>query len=154
MTSLLTLIIAIAALLGPRDRGPADEVEATLVGIARAVDADDLPPLTGSKEGDAALMTTFAFHESRFRLWDPKRPGRCISGDGGRSYGPLQIQGLAEEIACAPAEAAARWLEIARASIGRCGDLTALVSGHCGGAPKLARWRVREAATLRRRIGR
>lgn len=152
MSALLAFIIALAAVRGPRDRGPADEVDATLQGIAVAVDADDRPPITGSKRGDAALMTVFSFHESRWRLWDPKRPGRCISGDGGKSLGPLQVQGLAEEVACAPAEAAARWLEIARSSIDRCGDLTALVSGHCGGAPKLARWRVTEADRLGRRI--
>lgn len=146
MTSLLTLIIAIAALLGPRDRGPADEVRATFVGIATAVDADTEPPLTGSKEGDAALMTSWAHAESRWRI--------CPEGDGGKALGAFQEQHTPRSLACAPAEAARIWLTMARQSIARCGDLTAVVSGVCGRGRRIVRRRAAVAERARREVER
>ena len=151
---LLAFAIAFANLLGPVDRGPADEVRATLDGIVQAVEADPRPPITGTREGDVALLADWSFHEARWRLWDPKRPGRCISGDGGKSLGPLQVQGIVEEVACAPATEAAVWLARAHDAIATCGDLTPIASGHCGGARRLVRFRVGQAARIRGRVGR
>ena len=146
MTALLSLLLAIAAILGPRDRGPADEVQATLEGIATAVDADDQPAITGSKEGDAALMASWSWAESRWRV--------CPTGDGGRALGAFQEQHTPKALACAPADAARIWLLMARQSIARCGDLTAVVSGVCGRGARIVRTRAAVAERARRAVER
>jgi len=143
MTALLTLLLAASLALAPHDRGPADEVQAVLAGIATAVDADTGEPLTGTREGDALLLLVWSHHESRWRV--------CPGGDGGKAWGPLQLQHTPRALVCAPAEAARIWLAMARAAVATCGDLTPIASGVCGRARGLVVRRMREAEGLQRR---
>lgn len=144
--TLIELVTAAALALAPVDRAPAPDVDAALAGIAAAVDSDELPPLTGTREGDAVLVTAWAWHESRWRL--------CAPGDGGKAWGILQLQGTPMALACAPATAAGIWLSMAHAAIERCGDLSVLASGVCGRARGLVRRRIAQADALRRRVAR
>ena len=116
--------------------------------MAEAVESDVENPITDSKENDLALGMTFAFHESAFRSLEN---GRCIAGDGGKALGPWQLQHVSPGIACIPATAARRWLEMAHESFKRCGSLpvdqrlAALASGNCAHGTMVSADRMRDA---------
>jgi hypothetical protein len=142
---LRTIVIAVWTAIHPlAPRAPDAPVIAD--GIAVAVAGDELPPLTGTREGDAALLGLYAYRESSLRA--------CASGDGGRSLGPWQLQRLPPALACAPADAARVWLHVARASFDLCGELpvaerlAALASGSCSRGRRLVRWRWEQAGAL------
>jgi hypothetical protein len=142
---LRTIVFAVWTAIHPlAPRAPDAPVIAD--GIAVAVAEDELPALTGSREGDAALLGVYAYRESSLRA--------CASGDGGKSLGPWQLQRLPPSVACAPADAARVWLHVARASIERCAELplperlAALASGSCARGRRLVRWRWEQAGAL------
>ena len=70
------------------------DASAIALGIALAVEeegkgGEDL--LTGTKQGDAVLLSVYAAYESGMRI--------CSSGDGGKSLGTFQLQGVSRAIA-------------------------------------------------------
>ena len=91
--------------------------------------------------GWAARMVVYALHESGVQL----SPG--ISGDGGKSKGPFQLQAIDEPVACDPLKAARIWLQFAERSEAHCillpeaERMAELVSGSCGKGRRLARRR-------------
>jgi len=93
----------------------------------------------------AARMAVYAVHESALSA-------ECAVGDGKRSFGPWQLQGVARSVACDPAAAAPIWLERARHSLEDCSALpphdrlAELTSGSCTRGRQLAR--LREALVL------
>jgi hypothetical protein len=120
---------------------PANDVLADA--ITAAVDADTEEPLTGTRQGDALLMTIWSYHESRWR--------ECDVGDKGKARGPFQLQGYPIGIACAAADAARIWLHLAHLSVTACKSLepdarlAQLASGTCGRGRVLSRSRMRAA---------
>ena len=116
-----------------------DAIESALLDDARANE-----PLTGSVEGDAALMVEYAYQESAFRA-------RTV-GDGGKSLGAWQLQRVTPAVGFDPMQAARIWL--ARAHASWCRDnppgteLAALASGSCERGRKLVKWRWENAARL------
>jgi len=125
---------------GGYDKSP--EVGPVASAIAAAADGS----LTGDVSLDEALMVVYAAYESALRP--------CAVGDGGKSLGVWQLQGVARAIACDPQRAAAHWFAAARASSALCGALpeeerlAALASGDCQHARRL----VRERYALARRL--
>jgi hypothetical protein len=127
--------------------------------IASAVLDDDEGRLTGDIIGDAVLMTRYAFDESKWNWhWDGRQMVKidCVEGDGGRSFGPWQLQ-TRREIGCSLGRAAAMWLHFAHGSQRRCvalpfdERLAELASGTCARGRRLTRWRAamaREALAL------
>lgn len=117
--------------------------------MAQAVAADGEEPITGSKEGDLALGLRFAWDESNLRMVDSR--GECLTGDGGKALGPLQLQHTPAALACAPAPAAKIWLAMAHGSARRCSTLeegarlAALASGNCDHGREVSRRRMRAA---------
>jgi hypothetical protein len=85
----------------------------------------------------AARMVVYAIHESGLSA--------CASGDGGKSLGTWQLQGVSTETACDPQKAAPVWLAMARRSMADCSALppaerlAELVSGSCERGRRLAR---------------
>jgi hypothetical protein len=139
-------------LLGRSERLPPSEPIADA--IVAAVDLDEGPRLTGSTEGDAVLMATYAFHESRWGWhWDGAKLVQleCVVGDGGNSFGPWQIQ-THREIGCAVDDAARLWLHMAHRAKSRCGTLAEVVSGSCYRGRKLVAWRDAQAMTLLKQL--
>lgn len=114
--------------------------------ITRAVQQDEQPPLLGSYRAEAALMLTYAYFESRFKI--------CAVGDHGRSLGLFQMQRLNKEIACDPSQAARIWLIRAHEAYEQCrgnleeARLASLASGNCQHARVLTTHRVRVASAL------
>ena len=106
--------------------------------IAQAVNEEQDAPITDSYEHDAALMVVYAIYESGLRT--------CVKGDGGKSIGTFQIQGL-DSIACNPILAARAWIRIAKDAQAMCSDnsietnLAALASGFCDRGLKLVQHR-------------
>jgi hypothetical protein len=129
--------------LAPR----APDASAIADGIALAVATDVFEPLTGTREGDAALTALYAYRESSLQACGK-------SGDGGRSWGAWQLQRVARATACDPVAAAPIWLSRARASVQACATLpleerlAALASGSCSRGRALVAWRWRQASAL------
>lgn len=94
----------------------------------------------------AARMAVYAIHESGLSV-------ECLAGDGKKSLGTWQLQGVPEAVACDPAKAAPVWLGRARQSIADCSALPAsermaeLASGSCDRGRMIAR--LRESFVLR-----
>lgn len=92
------------------------------------------------------LGVVYAAYESANR--------RCVSGDGGKSWGAWQVQGLARDKACTPMNEFPVWLAKAKASLDYCADLpederlAALASGNC----EHGRVKVRTRMPLVRRL--
>lgn len=118
-------------------------------GIAMAVATDELPPITGTREGDAALEAVYAYRESGNKAC----PTTWVNPvDWGKSWGTWQLQKLARPLACNPVYAAAEWLRRAHASAESCSRLPVnerlaeLASGSCNYGRRLVRWRAETAA--------
>lgn len=138
---LTALILSAMQILGKSERvAPNDQLAAA---ISDAVDADTEEPLTGSRAGDAMLMTIWSWHEARYK--------GCVSGDKGKSWGNFQLGGYPIAIACADADAARIWLRMAHTSARSCRALDAdarlaeLASGSCSRGRALSRRRMRAA---------
>jgi len=108
--------------------------------IAEAI-ADHATALEGlSLRETEALLVVYAARESANTL--------CVKGDGGRSLGTFQLQGVSEGVACDPAQAVTAWLGRASASIALCASnapeerLAALASGSCDHGRLVARARM------------
>ena len=71
----------------------------------------------------AALGVVYAAFESNNR--------RCAEGDGGKSWGAWQQQGLSRDTACTPMRAFPMWLAMVKQSESACGDLALVASGSC-----------------------
>lgn len=109
--------------------------------IVEAANADPVPL------DAAALLTSISYHESGFCPDAISAPGDVWS------WGPWQIA----DIWLPPLPISLTWqakkaLEIARDSQRSCGDITKFVSGHCGGAPLVAK--LRETLAYRLLLGR
>lgn len=87
----------------------------------------------------AAVETVYAVRESGLR--------KCAEGDGGKSLGAWQLQGVDRTIACDPRRAAPVWRGMAEDSIERCQAnppgtaLAGLVSGSCERGRSIAKSR-------------
>lgn len=108
--------------------------------VARAIAA------TAPDREWAARMAVYTIHESGLA-------SECIAGDGNKSHGPWQLQGVPEAVACDPAKAAPIWLAMAQKSMSDCSALppsermAELASGTCGHGHMVAR--LRESFVLR-----
>lgn len=114
--------------------------------IAAAVAKTADGSLLGSVRADAGLMVTFAAYESGMR--------KFVSGDGGSSRGPWQIQRISWKDANTPETAARAWLAAAQISQKICEKnppeerLAALASGSCDRGRMLVRRRVEVARRI------
>jgi len=108
--------------------------------VARAIAA------TAPDREWAARMAVYTIHESSLHT-------ECVAGDGGKSHGAFQLQGVPDAVACDPAKAAPVWLARARKSAEDCAALppsermAELTSGSCARGRMLAR--LRESFVLR-----
>jgi hypothetical protein len=98
----------------------------------------------------AAEAVVFAAYESG--------NDRCTVGDGGRSYGAWQVQGLSKDVACDPAREFPLWLSAVKRSESLCVDnpeserLAALASGSCDRGRRKVRGRENFAIELARKV--
>jgi hypothetical protein len=135
------LVMSAMMFIGRTERVPQNTTLADA--ISAAVMEDPEQPITGTKDGDAALLTTWSWAESRWR--------ECDVGDKGKSRGPFQLQGYPIAVACAAADAARIWLHLAHLSVTACkalepdARLAQLASGTCGRGRVLSRSRMRAA---------
>lgn len=94
----------------------------------------------------AARMAVYSIHESGLSV-------DCMEGDGHKSFGAWQLQGVPRSVACDPAQAAPIWLAKAQQSMADCATLPAsermaeLASGSCGKGHQIVR--LRETFVLR-----
>lgn len=108
--------------------------------VARAIAA------TAPDREWAARMAVYTVHESGLST-------ECVAGDGDRSHGAFQLQGVPNAVACDPMQAAPIWLARARQSIADCAALpesermAELASGSCERGHQIAR--LRESFVLR-----
>ena len=118
-------------------------------GIALAVATDELEPITGTREGDAALAAVYAYRESSNQA--------CLEGDRTalvHSWGAFQLKRLPVRSACNPVYAAAEWLRRAHLSAEHCAALplperlAELASGSCNRGRALVRWRAEQAERI------
>lgn len=114
--------------------------------IADAI-ADKAEPLEGlSLRETEALLAVYAAKESANQL--------CPVGDGGKSLGVLQLQGVPASLACRPSTAVPLWLARARSSMALCASnapderLAALASGRCDRGRQKVAERMRLAKAL------
>jgi hypothetical protein len=152
MVSLLrTVVFAVWAAIGDPLAPVTPDAPTIAEGIALAVATDELPAITGTREGDAALAAEYAYRESS----NQSCPDRWVNPvDYGKSFGAFQLQGLARSLACNPVYSAAEWLRRAHASAEHCASLpiderlAELASGSCGYGRRLVRWRAENARKL------
>jgi hypothetical protein len=154
MTLAALALAAMNMLATPSEPVPPSQELAAAISDAVAQDEDGR--LTGSAEGDVALMVREAWDESR---WGWQWSGRtmvhdsCPEGDGGRAFGYWQLQ-TRREIGCSVGDAARWWLAWAHGSQRRCRllplaeQLAELHSGTCARGHVLSRWRWRQAMRL------
>jgi hypothetical protein len=107
--------------------------------IAKAVNAEQDVPITESYLHDAALLVTYVIYESAMHT--------CASGDGGKSWGILQLQGVDKTTACDPYLASVIWIRMAKNAQAYCSansdetNLAAIASGYCDRGLKLVKYR-------------
>jgi hypothetical protein len=104
--------------------------------------AGAIATLARSRE-DASRLVVFGAWESRNQ--------KCAKGDGGKSWGFLQLGGVSRYVACTPMLAIGAWHTKAEASEKACAGnmpderLAALASGHCNRGLGKVRHRVQVA---------
>jgi len=162
MTQLSALGLAAWMILAPAvDRPTSDDVLAMMasvdasgiyarVGHARQIAdaiADKAEALDGmSLRESEALMAVFAAKESANQL--------CPAGDGGKSLGTFQLQGVERDVACDPGRSLPLWIAKAKWSVTFCADnapderLAALASGRCDRGREKVAARVRMARAI------
>ena len=162
MTQLAALGLASWMVLAPAIERPSPsdvlammaEVDASgiyaRVGHAREI-ADAIAEKAEALDGlslreSEALMVVFAAKESANQL--------CPVGDGGKSLGTFQLQGVTADVACHPTLAIPVWIARAQASLALCTGnapderLAALASGRCDRGRKKVAARVRLARQI------
>ena len=83
---------------------------------------------------------------------------RCAIGDGGRSYGVWQVQGLSKDVACDPSREFSMWLSAVKRSETLCVDnaenerLARLASGSCDRGRRKVRNRENFAIQLVKKV--
>jgi hypothetical protein len=96
----------------------------------------------------ASLGVVYEVYESANR--------RCAIGDGGKSLGPWQLQGVDVSIACNPSRAFAAWLTLAHTvtckDLPEDEELSALASGSCNKAHKKVSHRADVAREVRVKV--
>lgn len=114
-------------------------------GIADAVNADEAP-LFEDRLLEASLMATYAAFEGGNL--------KCVSGDGGTSWGVFQLseKHTPRAVACDPTQAAKVWVRLAHVT--QCTDLpdneslSPLASGNCAHGRVLTRRRFAHAERI------
>lgn len=128
----------------PRPRCPTDRPAGFELGPDAGAIAAAIARHAASRY-DAALLAVFSSYESG-------NDAHAV-GDGGKSFGAFQVQGMGEG-AFDPDKAAARWLELARSGQHRCHrnppdeQLASVASGNCDHGREKVRRRVRLARSL------
>jgi hypothetical protein len=135
---LRTLVLAIWAAIHPAAPKLPDAPEIA-VAIETVITQDQLPPVFGSREEDAAVMAYWALRESWLR--------KNAVGDNGRSFGIWQEQSAAGKGDIMTQ--ARTWLFMLHEGAKMCPDNPAApLSGGCRNAARLARRRVAKAREL------
>jgi hypothetical protein len=105
-------------------------------GFERSKDAPEIAKAIAEKAQDrvwASRLVVFGAYESGYYT-------RAV-GDGGRSYGFLQLGNTSAWIAFDPRRAIDAWMVKAQYSLDHCGTLAAVASGNCQGGLQLVQFR-------------
>jgi hypothetical protein len=146
--NLTEIALALLPLIAPAATQPPDAEDIARAAV-QAVILDEEAPITGDLIGDVALILVWAKNESMFRVHGPD--GACLSGDGGKARGHLQLHDVGPVFACSVLEATRIWLQRAHESLRICRHnapderLAGLASGRCDRGRVLSRERVQAA---------